>query len=585
MALTAAQIERREANREYWRKREREQRELYMLEEAEQEKELRRIYAEMEEWCTAEVERFYGKYANAEGIDITEAKRRVAKEDVEAFEAQAKKYVEEKDFSPQANAEMRLYNATMRINRLELLKAQIGLHTVGGFDEIQAYYDEKITDRTMDELERQAGLLGRPIKEQDVVKRAKNIVNASFYNATFSERIWAQMDNLRQSIATELQKGLIAGVGSREMARRIKEYSYDKSLSDAHRLMVTELRRVQTDVALDSYKAQGIEQYEFMAVNPNACEICKDMDGNIYNVSDLEAGVNAPPIHPRCHCTTAPHIDEDEYEMWLTWLENGGTSEQWDAMSDAEKRENYSRLKKDVGANSDSVVKSSSNGTNIASLEREPMTAEDSGQFMIPDVVYHGGGEIDSINGGQFFTTSSKDLALDYAGSGGHHLTEIEIDKDSRVKVIEADGNSWRDMSGEYTDDSGNVYYAGDDPLRDIARKAREDGYDVLIVKNVVDPSAVSATTSRYSDEDAKVDEFIVLNPKKARIVKTEAVDENFKHDLSSWVEFASPFPLSKDKLAEYEGMSIDDYDGVPLDKIEDVRIRRAVERYRQLTS
>lgn len=346
MALTAAQIERREANREYWRKREREQRELYILEEAEQEKELRRIYVEMEEWCTAEVERFYGKYASAEGIDITEAKRRVAKEDVEAFEAQAKKYVEEKDFSPQANAEMRLYNATMRINRLELLKAQIGLHTVGGFDEIQAYYEEKITDRTMDELERQAGLLGRPIKEQDVVKRAKNIVNASFYNATFSERIWAQMDNLRQSIATELQKGLIAGVGSREMARRIKEYSYDKSLSDAHRLMVTELRRVQTDVALDSYKAQGIERYEFMAVNPNACEICKDMDGNIYNVNDLEAGVNAPPIHPRCHCTTAPYLNEYDYEAWLSWLENGGTSEQWDAMTEDERNDFFLSLGK-----------------------------------------------------------------------------------------------------------------------------------------------------------------------------------------------------------------------------------------------
>lgn len=316
MALTAAQIERREALREYWRKREREQRELYLLEEEEQQRRINQIYSGMEAWCTQEIEAFYGRYATAEGIDITEAKKRVSQADIEQFETLAKQYVKDRDFSDEANQAMRLYNATMKINRLELLKAQIGLHMVGGTDEIAKYYEETITNRTMDELERQSGILGKPLKEEDALKKAKNIVNASFYNATFSERIWSHCDNLRNEIGIELQKGLIAGVGSRQMAANLRK-KYQASASDAHRLMVTELRRVQTDVALDSYKENGIEEFEFLAVNPRACEICKEMDGKVFPVSELEAGVNAPPIHPRCHCTTAPHMDEDEYNAWL----------------------------------------------------------------------------------------------------------------------------------------------------------------------------------------------------------------------------------------------------------------------------
>lgn len=307
------------------------------MEEEEQQRRINQIYSGMEAWCTQEIEAFYGRYATAEGIDITEAKKRVSQADIEQYEALAKQYVKDRDFSDEANQAMRLYNATMKINRLELLKAQIGLHMVGGTDEIAKYYEETITNRTMDELERQSGILGKPLKEEDALKKAKNIVNASFYNATFSERIWSHCDNLRNEIGIELQKGLIAGVGSRQMAANLRK-KYQVSASDAHRLMVTELRRVQTDVALDSYKENGIEEFEFMAVNPRACEICKEMDGKVFPVSELEAGVNAPPIHPRCHCTTAPHMDEDEYNAWLSWLENGGTTEQWDAMSEEERR-------------------------------------------------------------------------------------------------------------------------------------------------------------------------------------------------------------------------------------------------------
>ena len=58
--------------------------------------------------------------------------------DIDAYSRKAAQYVKDKNFSKEANEEMRLYNAAMKINRLEMLKANIGMHLVGGFDELQS---------------------------------------------------------------------------------------------------------------------------------------------------------------------------------------------------------------------------------------------------------------------------------------------------------------------------------------------------------------------------------------------------------------------------------------------------------------
>lgn len=331
------------ANAEYWRDREAKQRETYIRTEDEELAEINRIYNDMYRWAEREINAFYGKYASAEGIDITEAKKRVSKLDIAEYERLAKEYVKDKDFSDRANAEMRLYNATMKINRLELLKAMIGLKLVDGTNDIDKHWEKIATDRATQEIIRQSGILGKTLTDTEVVKTAKQIVNANFYNANFSERIWSHMDNLRSNLAIELQKGLIAGIGSRQMATNLRK-QFDVSVRDANRLARTELRRIQTDVAKDNYERNGFDEYEYMAVNSRACPICRELDGQIFKVKDMKPGENAPPIHPNCHCTTAPHFNDSAYEQWLSWLENGGTTEQWDAMTDAERNRWYDSL-------------------------------------------------------------------------------------------------------------------------------------------------------------------------------------------------------------------------------------------------
>lgn len=115
------------ASQEYWKNRETEAKKHNIQEEAEYNRKIKEIYANMMDEINKEINGFYTKYAAKEGITMAEAKKRVSKLDIAAYERKAKKYVETKDLSDRANEEMRIYNLTMKVNRLELLKANIGL--------------------------------------------------------------------------------------------------------------------------------------------------------------------------------------------------------------------------------------------------------------------------------------------------------------------------------------------------------------------------------------------------------------------------------------------------------------------------
>ena len=297
----------------YWRNRETEQRKYDIRDEQEYQRHIEEIYQNMIDEIEKEINGFYGKYARKEGITMAEAKKRAAKLDIEAYGRKAAKYVKEKNFSKQANEEMRLYNLTMKVNRLELLKAQIGLEMVAGFDELQKYYDEKLTDRTIAEFERQAGILGKTI--QDNAKAANAIVNASFHNATFSDRIWMYQDMLKNELNSLLQTGLIQGQHPRKLATHLRK-RFGVSQSNAERLLITEMARVQTEAQKQSFERNGFEEYTFLALG-TACPICRALDGKHFKVKKMMSGTNAPPMHPRCRCSVAAYEDNEDYEAWL----------------------------------------------------------------------------------------------------------------------------------------------------------------------------------------------------------------------------------------------------------------------------
>lgn len=236
-------------SRDYWRKREDEALKHYIKQEAEYDKEIKRIYQSQLDAIQKEIDGFYGRYAAREGITLAEAKKRVSKADIEAYGRKAARYVAEKNFSKKANEEMRLYNATMRINRLELLKANIGLELIAGHDELEKFMGGILKHRTEEELKRQASILGKTVRNN--AQKANAIPNASFHNATFSDRIWMYQDAMKADLSKLLQSGLIQGKNPRVLARELQK-NFNMSTANAERLMRTELARVQTEAQKQS---------------------------------------------------------------------------------------------------------------------------------------------------------------------------------------------------------------------------------------------------------------------------------------------------------------------------------------------
>ena len=316
------------ASKDYWRRREQENLKNNLKSEAEYAKELNRIYGDAMDNIQKEIDAFYGRYAGKEGITIAEAKKRVSKLDIEAYSRKAEKYVREKDFSKQANEEMKLYNLTMKVNRLEMLKAQIGLELVSSFDEMQKFFEQKLTDRTIEEFERQAGILGESVG--DVTLAASSIVGASFHNATFSQRIWANQDLLRSEISKLLQTGMIQGRHPDVLARELRK-QIDVSRFNSERLMRTEMARVQTEAQMQSFERYGFGEYEYLACRyGDACAACKALDGKHFKTKDAMPGENAPPMHPFCHCSTCAWLDEEKYSQWLdSYSDHGLSFREW----------------------------------------------------------------------------------------------------------------------------------------------------------------------------------------------------------------------------------------------------------------
>ena len=338
-------------SRDYWAKREEEALKHYVKDEKEYDKRINQIYTEMLDGIQSEINGFYGKYAAKEGITLAEAKKRVCKLDIATYERKAKRYVKDKDFSAKANEEMRLYNATMKINRLEMLKANIGLELIKGHDDLEKFMAEILQGRTEDELKRQAGILGKTILNN--AKAAHAIVNASFHNATFSDRLWLYQDIFKADLSKLLQTGLIQGKNPRVLARELKK-TFNTSTYNAERLMRTELARVQTEAQKQSFERNGFDKYIFI-VNSGCCGHCEEVADKdigygkgVYLVKDMMPGLNAPPLHPHDRCSTAAYSDRKEYEEWLDFLANGGTTEKWESLTPEAKAKFKQSLTKSV---------------------------------------------------------------------------------------------------------------------------------------------------------------------------------------------------------------------------------------------
>src|SRR5690625_181122 len=167
----------------YWRKREEENRKRLIKDNNKFMRELQRNHNDARKDIQKEIEAFYGRYAGKEGISMEVAKQRVTKLDIEDYSVKAKKYVKERNFTPIANEEMRLYNVTMRVNRLELLKKNIELELLSLYSNEERLTLDYFTTEALYEYERLSGILIMTVTYRK--KEFNTLINATYKNATY----------------------------------------------------------------------------------------------------------------------------------------------------------------------------------------------------------------------------------------------------------------------------------------------------------------------------------------------------------------------------------------------------------------
>lgn len=304
---------------DYWIKREKAWQSQQIKDDTKRMKQIMDKLFEAQEAIQKEINANWQNFANSQGISISEAMKRADKMDVKAFANKAKKYVEEKDFSHQANQVLKLYNLTMRVNRLELLKANIGLELIAVFDDLDKYFSKNLTGAALTEFERQAGILGLSVPKKGYNSLVESVLNGSYKAegfASFSDKLWQYQFELKADIEKLLIRSVTGGINPKALGPQLKRLMTEQgklnATYNAQRLLVSETTRVQTAIQEESYKKADIESYEYIA-EPSACPICGALNGKIFKLKDMSPGINAPNMHPFCRCSTAPHVDDKNF--------------------------------------------------------------------------------------------------------------------------------------------------------------------------------------------------------------------------------------------------------------------------------
>ena len=275
-------------------------------------RELAKVYRSSAEDIQRQIDSEIMRFADKENVSMAKAKKIISKTDVEWYQDRAKRYSEQNNFSPKANKEMRRFNVTMRTSRLELLQARINLDTVMLAWEEEQLTAKYITEEIIKEHIRQAGILGMTVPSRSQLETlAKSVLLSDVSGATFSDRIWANQNELRNNINQTIERALIRGEHPRKSAASIKRLvrdDYGKANRAADRILVTESARGQIIAQRESYKEAKIDEYIYLAEN-SACDICAELDDKVFKVKDMVIGVNAPFMHPWCKCSTAGYVE------------------------------------------------------------------------------------------------------------------------------------------------------------------------------------------------------------------------------------------------------------------------------------
>ncbi len=310
-------------HKDYWRKR------FEQLEEAQNNKSVK-YYLELEKQyklainsIEKDILAWYNRFAKNEGISLLEAKKLLNTRELEEFKWSVEEYIKygkENAINQKWMKELENASARVHITRLEALKLQIQ-------QQVEVLYGNEIDgiDKLMRDIYtseyyhtafnvQQGVNVGWSLMSLDT-NRINKIISKPWATdgLNFSERIWGKYrPTLVNELHTKLTQSIIRGENPKNLVNDFAK-RFNVSKSQAKNLIMTESAFFASASRKDCFSDLDVEKYEIIAtLDLRTSNICRELDGKVFDMKDYQVGITAPPFHCRCRTTTAPWFEDEE---------------------------------------------------------------------------------------------------------------------------------------------------------------------------------------------------------------------------------------------------------------------------------
>lgn len=293
------------SNKSYWLKRSEELDKVAKMTEKEVMKKLSALYRDAFRSIEKEVNDFMMKYAVDHKLDYATATQMLTPIDLAEYNEKIQElhamYRDTK--SEYIKIEIERLKARSKITRLRALQDAINVELCKVTHEYQMTLEDTLIGLFSDQYTKACELMGvmaPGIPREAIIK----IIEYPYAGRMYSDNIWRNKDNLVNFINQEITVGIIRGESVQKIARRLRNETKADTLrlaqSWAERLVRTEINYAMNQAHLKGYKDSGVvEKYEFLAAHDKrTSKLCRDLDGEMFELSKAVVGENYPPMHP-----------------------------------------------------------------------------------------------------------------------------------------------------------------------------------------------------------------------------------------------------------------------------------------------
>lgn len=308
-------------NSEYWKKR------FELLEQSQNQQglqcyaDIEKQYRQAQKQIEGQIAAWYQRFAKNNGITLADARKMLTSKELEELKWDINQYIqygEENAINGTWVKQLENASARYHISRLEALKLQTQQSIEAMFgnqlDSIDSAMRNIYTSgyyRTAFEIQKGVGV-GWDFATLDE-KQISKIINKPWAvdGKNFSERVWGNRQKLVNELNTELTRNVILGQDPQKAIDAIAR-KMNTSKNVAGRLVMTEEAFFNSAAQKDCFAELDVEQFEIVAtLDSHTSDICREMDGKHFPMSQWEVGVTAPPFHVWCRSTTVPFFDDE----------------------------------------------------------------------------------------------------------------------------------------------------------------------------------------------------------------------------------------------------------------------------------